>query len=39
VVVRPLPVANAGVDKSLVSCSGDTVTIGGTPASSAEPGH
>jgi gliding motility-associated-like protein len=38
VVVRPLPVANAGVDKSLVSCSGDTVTIGGTPASSGGTG-
>ena len=34
VTVRPVPVANAGTDASMTTCSGDSVRIGGTPAAS-----
>jgi hypothetical protein len=40
ITVRPNPVANAGVDQSLLSCLSDTITIGGTPAASGgTPGY
>ncbi len=34
VTVRPNPVANAGVDKTLTSCGADSVQIGGSPSGS-----
>ena len=40
ITVRPNPVANAGVDQSLISCLSDTIIIGGTPAASGgTPGY
>ncbi|MCX6199132.1 MAG: Ig-like domain-containing protein [Bacteroidetes bacterium] len=40
VTVRPVPVANAGVDASMTTCSGDSVRIGGSPAASGgTPGY
>jgi gliding motility-associated-like protein len=40
VTVRQRPTANAGVDKTITTCAGDSVQIGGTPAASGgAPGY
>ncbi len=40
ITIRPNPVSDAGVDKSITTCSGDSVQIGGSPAASGgTPGY
>lgn len=38
ITVRPTPTADAGPDKSITGCIGDTVTIGGSPSASGGSG-
>jgi gliding motility-associated-like protein len=40
VVINPLPIADAGADKTIVACASDSIQIGGSPtASNGTPGY